>query len=241
MAAGDVVVYTQPGCASCQQVKRFLAQGGIPFTEKNIREDVQAVRELTALGSQGVPTMVIDGEVIIGFDPRRLRERLRMHREEGGYDAQPHADECSTRCLAPAVAAAARAELTAEQVRPVAFTCRLSGAPAVAVVIGDAVAAQLLAAAPIRLHTLAEARSLASLAGATLCACDVATLLDQSQPVAETLLRTLTTRGLVAEQTIQGMPYFNLTALGRVLVEQVFGVQAQTLHAQIPGRCGCSS
>lgn len=46
------------------------------FTEKNIAENDQYVQELIGLGSQGTPTTVIDGEVIIGFDRTALKEKL---------------------------------------------------------------------------------------------------------------------------------------------------------------------
>ena len=76
MAEHTAIDYTQPGCASCQQVKRWLTQQGVPFTEHNIPEDEEVLQVLTALGSQGVPTTVIDEQIVIGFDPRRLGEHL---------------------------------------------------------------------------------------------------------------------------------------------------------------------
>ncbi|MBI4641465.1 MAG: hypothetical protein HY731_12270 [Candidatus Tectomicrobia bacterium] len=42
------------------------------FTEKDISRDMAARNELVKLGSQGTPTTVIDGEVVIGFDRRKL-------------------------------------------------------------------------------------------------------------------------------------------------------------------------
>jgi glutaredoxin-like protein NrdH len=70
MTEKDVVLYTQPGCAGCVREKKWLSSKGVPFTEKDIREDEQALQELTELGSQGTPTTVVDGEVVIGFDPK---------------------------------------------------------------------------------------------------------------------------------------------------------------------------
>lgn len=76
MARKEVVLYTQPGCAGCAREKKWLISKGVEFTEKDIREDEQALRELSGLGSQGTPTTVIDGEVIIGFEPKKLAEKL---------------------------------------------------------------------------------------------------------------------------------------------------------------------
>ncbi|MCA3748389.1 MAG: NrdH-redoxin [Rubrobacter sp.] len=55
-----------------------LGQRCVLFIEKDIREDEQALRELTGLGSQATPTTVIRGEVIIGFDPKKLGEKLEV-------------------------------------------------------------------------------------------------------------------------------------------------------------------
>ena len=46
------------------------------FTERDIWVDPTAIDDLTALPSYSTPTTVIDGEVIIGFEPQELRERL---------------------------------------------------------------------------------------------------------------------------------------------------------------------
>ena len=132
-------------------------------------------------------------------------------------------DTCDMRCLPEVVAATARTGVTADQVRPVSFTCGVTGEAAVAIIIGDRVAARLLAEAQGALDTLVAAQSLASLAQATLCVCDVATLVDQPQPVVEQVLRGIVARGLVIEETIHDMPYFDLTATGRSLVEQALG------------------
>lgn len=76
MAGKEVVIYTQPGCAGCARERKWLISKGVEFTEKDTREDEQALRELAELGSQGTPTTVIDGEVVVGFDPKKLAAKL---------------------------------------------------------------------------------------------------------------------------------------------------------------------
>jgi len=44
--------------------------------EFDIRKDSAALRELLALRSNATPTVVVDGEVIIGFDAQRLETLL---------------------------------------------------------------------------------------------------------------------------------------------------------------------
>ena len=71
----EVIIYSQPGCASCQGEKEFLSQKGLPFTDRNIRADPAALEELLKLGYRATPVTVIDGEVVVGFDRGKI-ERL---------------------------------------------------------------------------------------------------------------------------------------------------------------------
>jgi len=43
---------------------------------KDIRSNPQYIRELVAYKSRGTPTIVVDNEVMIGFDPERLDKML---------------------------------------------------------------------------------------------------------------------------------------------------------------------
>jgi len=55
----------------------FLSRHDIPFTGKDIRADPAAMRELLALGSRSTPTIVVDGEVMIGFESAKLLAMIR--------------------------------------------------------------------------------------------------------------------------------------------------------------------
>jgi glutaredoxin len=55
--------------------KEFLSHKGIPFVDKNVREDPAAREELQRLGYRATPVTVIDGEVVVGFDRGKI-ERL---------------------------------------------------------------------------------------------------------------------------------------------------------------------
>ena len=70
-----VVVYTEPGSVACEQVKQFLKARKIDFDEKDILQDLSAVRELRNLGHMIVPVTRVGTDVIVGFD----REALEAH------------------------------------------------------------------------------------------------------------------------------------------------------------------
>lgn len=57
-------------------MKQFLTAKGVPFTSRDIAEDEQAMKELQELGATQVPTIVIDGQVILGFDRTKLQKTL---------------------------------------------------------------------------------------------------------------------------------------------------------------------
>ena len=54
----------------------FLSQKGIPFTAKDVSTDQDARQELIALGSRATPTITVDGQILIGFDPKKLAALL---------------------------------------------------------------------------------------------------------------------------------------------------------------------
>jgi glutaredoxin len=55
----------------------FLSQQGVRFTAKNIVEDSKAKEELTQrTGRMSAPVIVVNGEVVVGFDRGRLARLL---------------------------------------------------------------------------------------------------------------------------------------------------------------------
>ena len=57
-------------------MEEFLTQHGIPFQARNVAEDPAAMAELERLGVASTPVTVIDGEVVVGFDRKRLAALL---------------------------------------------------------------------------------------------------------------------------------------------------------------------
>jgi S1-C subfamily serine protease len=61
-------------------VKAYLSQKGVPFTEYDVSRDRQAAAEMVRLsGQQGVPVVLIDGQVVVGFN-RSLIDQLLARR-----------------------------------------------------------------------------------------------------------------------------------------------------------------
>ena len=54
-------------------MKEYLSRRGIVFEDRDIRQDDVALRELVNThNSRMTPTLVIDGQVIIGFDREKI-------------------------------------------------------------------------------------------------------------------------------------------------------------------------
>ncbi len=72
-----VKIYTIPTCDYCHQAKEFLSERGVKFTEYDVSSNRPAADEMVDLtGQTGVPVIVVDGQVVIGFDRARLEQLL---------------------------------------------------------------------------------------------------------------------------------------------------------------------
>jgi glutaredoxin 3 len=73
----SVAVYTTPTCGYCHQLKAYLNQRGVPFTEYDVSRDQNAAMDMVRLsGQQGVPVTVIDGQVVVGFNQPVIDQML---------------------------------------------------------------------------------------------------------------------------------------------------------------------
>jgi glutaredoxin-like protein NrdH len=77
----DVVIFTAPGCTSCECTKAFLEGHKVPFVERSLAGDSSAMNELIALGARRLPVVRFGDEMISGFDPARLRALLGLAAE----------------------------------------------------------------------------------------------------------------------------------------------------------------
>ena len=53
-------------------MEEFLTKHGIAFQARNVAEDPAAMDDVMRLGVASTPVTVIDGEVVVGFDQKRL-------------------------------------------------------------------------------------------------------------------------------------------------------------------------
>ncbi|HJZ13744.1 MAG TPA: glutaredoxin domain-containing protein [Acidobacteriota bacterium] len=60
----------------CERTKEFLSSKTIPFEEKDITKDAAALEELQKRRLLTTPVILVNGDVIVGFDQNRLQELL---------------------------------------------------------------------------------------------------------------------------------------------------------------------
>ncbi len=64
-----VTVYSTQNCPYCRMAKAFLEKHGVPYESIDVGEDTEAAKKMIDLsGQRGVPVIVVDDEVIVGFD-----------------------------------------------------------------------------------------------------------------------------------------------------------------------------
>ena len=70
-----VTVYSTQYCQYCRMAKAFLDKHGVPYESIDVGADSNAAEKMIGLsGQRGVPVIVVDDEVIVGFDSQRLNE-----------------------------------------------------------------------------------------------------------------------------------------------------------------------
>jgi glutaredoxin len=63
-------------------VKEFLSQLGVAFIERDVTSDDEALEELEKLQVLTTPVVVVDDEVIVGFDKSKLLRALDREKDE---------------------------------------------------------------------------------------------------------------------------------------------------------------
>ncbi len=72
-ATRQIVIYSTPTCPICKRAKEYLTKKGIPYQEIDVAGDRKAVQEMIQKsGQMGVPVIIVDGELMVGFNQSKL-------------------------------------------------------------------------------------------------------------------------------------------------------------------------
>lgn len=73
----DVVIYSTPTCHFCHAAKDFFTENNVAYKDIDLGSNPDKIGEMVEKsGQRGVPVILIDGEVVVGFDEEMLREKL---------------------------------------------------------------------------------------------------------------------------------------------------------------------
>lgn len=72
-------IFSTPSCPYCVTLKEFMKQHSFEFEDINVATDAQAREEMiTKSGQMGVPVLEINGEIIVGFDKKKIVQLLNI-------------------------------------------------------------------------------------------------------------------------------------------------------------------
>ncbi len=80
LPSGGVVMYCTPWCPDCRLARDWLKKNNIAYTEVDISLNLNASRQVRFWGggAQVTPTFDIDGQIVVDFDEKKLREILHL-------------------------------------------------------------------------------------------------------------------------------------------------------------------
>ena len=77
MADKKVVIYSTPTCPWCKRTKEYLSEKNISYLEYDVAENKDAAKEMIQKsGQMSVPVIIIDNEIVVGFNQARLDSLL---------------------------------------------------------------------------------------------------------------------------------------------------------------------
>lgn len=73
-----VRVFSTPTCAFCVALKNFFKENNIEFEDINVAENELAAKEMIEKsGQMEVPVIDINGEIVVGFDKKKIESLLK--------------------------------------------------------------------------------------------------------------------------------------------------------------------
>ncbi len=77
MADKKVVIYSTPTCSYCKGAKDYLSRKGISYIDYDVAENKDKAKEMIQKsGQMGVPVIIVDNEIMVGFNQTLLDKLL---------------------------------------------------------------------------------------------------------------------------------------------------------------------
>lgn len=73
----NVTIYSTPSCHFCHLAKDFFRANNVAYTEYDVASNLDKRKEMVEKsGQMGVPVIVIDGELTVGFNQPKIAQLL---------------------------------------------------------------------------------------------------------------------------------------------------------------------
>lgn len=73
MKKHQITIYSTPTCHFCHLAKDFFTEKEVEYTDFDVLSNIEKRKEMVdKSGQRGVPVIVIDGKVIVGFDREKI-------------------------------------------------------------------------------------------------------------------------------------------------------------------------
>jgi len=69
---GKVILYATSWCGYCEKTRELLTENNIEYHEYDVEKSAEGREQYDRLGGKGVPVLLINGEVLKGYDPSRI-------------------------------------------------------------------------------------------------------------------------------------------------------------------------
>ncbi len=75
----EIKIYSTPTCPYCKMLKQYLSSKGFSYKDYDVSSNQEALEEMVNLsGQMGVPVVVIDNNVVVGFDREKIDSLLKI-------------------------------------------------------------------------------------------------------------------------------------------------------------------
>lgn len=93
---GNVILYATDWCPYCEKTRLLLAQHHIPYKEYDIETSSEGKQQYQRLAGKGVPILLVAGEVIRGYNEKRIVAVLEQWRS-ARPPAKPYKEDKANR------------------------------------------------------------------------------------------------------------------------------------------------
>ena len=77
MGSKEIVIYSTPTWPYCRRAKEYLSRKGASYIDYDVSKDRDRAREMVdKTGQMAVPVIIVNDEIVVGFNQAKLDELL---------------------------------------------------------------------------------------------------------------------------------------------------------------------